>query len=141
MRNLGLGLAIVLTATNVNAANLNSAVTQETIYKTICVPGWTSTVRPSVSYTNRVKRDKLFAIGRKATDMKFYELDHKIPLALGGATRDKENLQIQPWPEAREKDKVEACLYRAVCRGRVSLDDARAQIWNNWRATSCPVFY
>ena len=33
----------------------NPAVTQETIGNTICVFGWTKTVRPPVSFTNRVK--------------------------------------------------------------------------------------
>ena len=34
---------------------LNPVVTQETIQATICVPGWTKTIRPPVSYTSRVK--------------------------------------------------------------------------------------
>jgi hypothetical protein len=34
----------------------NREVTQNNIQDTICVPGWTKTVRPPVSYTNAVKR-------------------------------------------------------------------------------------
>jgi hypothetical protein len=34
---------------------LNPAVTQETIATTICVPGWTKTVRPSARYTAAIK--------------------------------------------------------------------------------------
>jgi hypothetical protein len=34
----------------------NPDVTQDTISTTICVPGWTKTVRPPISYTNPLKR-------------------------------------------------------------------------------------
>ena len=34
---------------------LNPNVTQATIGSTICVPGWTRTVRPPVEYTNALK--------------------------------------------------------------------------------------
>ena len=34
---------------------LNRDVTQENIKQTICVPGWTRTVRPAVEYTNALK--------------------------------------------------------------------------------------
>src|SRR5262245_17697248 len=42
-----------------------------------------------------------------------YELDHKIPLCLGGPD-SLENLQLQPWPEALAKDEDEIDLCRAV---------------------------
>jgi len=43
-----------------------------------------------------------------------YELDHKIPLCLGGAD-SLENLQLQPWAEAVAKDEDDLC--QAVCAG------------------------
>src|SRR5690242_17392754 len=36
-----------------------SAVTQSTIDKTICVSGWTATVRPPTSYTNALKKTQI----------------------------------------------------------------------------------
>jgi hypothetical protein len=62
-----------------------------------------------------------------------YELDHKIPLALGGAVIDRRNLALQPIEEAREKDAVEACLSSLVCQGKIDLDDAQSAIWEDWK--------
>ena len=61
------------------------------------------------------------------------ELDHRIPLSLGGAPLERANLELQPWDEAPEKDHKEACLSRAVCAGRLTLNEARARIWRDWR--------
>lgn len=116
---------------------VNPVVRQETIRATICTPGWTKTVRPPTSYTNALKRKRLAAAGQPIYAAGKYELDHVVPLNLGGAPRDPNNLRLQPWPEARIKDHVEDCLSRKVCRGEIPLDTARNQIWTNWRATAC----
>ena len=42
---------------------LNPDVTQETINATICVHGWTKTIRPPTSYTNELKRKQLREYG------------------------------------------------------------------------------
>lgn len=55
-----------------------------------------------------------------------YELDHVEPLCLGGGN-ERDNLQIQPWAEARIKDRLEAQTCRAYCAGQISLEDARAR--------------
>lgn len=107
---------------------LNPDVTPQTIRTTICVPGWTRTIRPPVSYTTRIKR-ALLPSGRRLAE---YELDHWVPLALGGAPYDPRNLVLQPWPEARRKDRLEVQLARAVCAGRISLHDAQLRI-GEWR--------
>ena len=111
----------------------NPAVTQETIGNTICVFGWTKTVRPPVSFTNRVKIKLIRELELPEELLADFVLDHRIPLALGGAPSDPKNLELQPWDEAPEKDAVEACLARAVCAGKIKLDDARHRIWNDWR--------
>lgn len=38
---------------------VDPAVTQDNIDRTICVPGYTRTVRPPAAYTNRIKREEL----------------------------------------------------------------------------------
>src|SRR5215472_6356118 len=48
-----------------------------------------------------------------------YELDHKIPLCLGGAD-SLENLQLQPWPEAVAKDEDEIDLCKAARAGALT---------------------
>jgi hypothetical protein len=113
---------------------INPAVTQETIATTICMPGWTKTVRPSARYTARIKIKLIRELEIPDELLVDFELDHRIPLALGGAPSEPRNLELQPWDEAGEKDRIETCLSRAVCAGTITLDEARRRIWADWRA-------
>jgi hypothetical protein len=113
----------------------NPDVTQSTIDSTICVSGWTATVRPPASYTNALKVKQIAEYGYSDTSTADYEEDHLVPLELGGAPRSAQNL----WPEPRygsdtaaNKDSVENKLKKAVCNGTVSLDDARSAIASDW---------
>ena len=118
---------------------LNPDVTQDTIGSTICVSGWTATIRPPVSYTNPLKVQQIAEYGYSDTSTSDYEEDHFIPLELGGAPRDPQNL----WPEPRysadgsgntsyTKDSVENKLKTAVCNGTVNLADAQNAIATDW---------
>ena len=60
-----------------------------------------------------------------------YEIDHLVPLELGGASTPQ-NLWPEPWTEARRKDLVENRLHRLVCAGRVPLPLAQRAIAANW---------
>ncbi|MET8763342.1 hypothetical protein [Lentzea sp. NPDC004782] len=113
----------------------NPDVTQDTIDQTICVSGWTRTVRPPASYTNALKVKQIAEYGYDDTSTADYEEDHLIPLELGGAPRDPRNL----WPEphygdrtAANKDSIENALKRAVCNGQVALVDAQNAIATDW---------
>jgi hypothetical protein len=113
----------------------NPNVTQSNIHSTICVSGWTDTVRPPTSYTNLLKAQGIIDYGYRDTNMSDYEEDHLVPLELGGAPRDPGNL----WPEphygtttAYTKDGVETKLKNAVCRGQITLSSARSAIRTNW---------
>lgn len=114
---------------------LNPAVTQETINQTICVHGYTRTVRPPVRVTNLIKKRLLKANGLSPSAARRFELDHWMPLALGGdpgAIDRTDNLVLQTWPEAKRKDKVEYKAYRCVCDGKVSLAEAQHDMYENW---------
>ncbi|MFC1401631.1 MULTISPECIES: hypothetical protein [Streptacidiphilus] len=113
----------------------NPDVTQSTIASTICVSGWTATVRPPTSYTDPLKVTQIAQYGYTDTSTADYEEDHLVPLELGGAPRDVHNL----WPEPRygtktatTKDGVETKLKNAVCKGTVTLAAARSAIAKNW---------
>lgn len=113
----------------------NPDVTQSTIGSTICVAGWTATVRPPTSYTNPLKVQGIADYGYKDTTLSDYEEDHLVPLELGGAPRDPKNLWPEPQygsPTASTKDGVETKLKNAVCGGRITLSSARSAIRNNW---------
>jgi len=114
---------------------INQDVTQENIHSTICVKGWTKTVRPPVYYTNKLKKFKIKQYGYADINPRSYEMDHLLPLSVGGHPTDPRNL----WPEPRfsewnadRKDALEFAMYMGVCRGEVSLDEARRAFATNW---------
>ena len=116
---------------------LNADVRQATIQQTICVSGYTASVRPSTAYTNRVKLKLLRERGLPASAVSEFELDHRIPLALGGHPRSPQNSMLQPWEGndgAKVKDRLERRLQRLVCSGKLLLDDARRAIYVDWQS-------
>ena len=110
---------------------LNPSVTQTTIGQTICVPGWTSTVRPSESVTETEKAQSMAAYGDSGS-MHDYEYDHFIPLELGGAVNDPRNLWPEPGASPNPKDSVENTLRHEVCDGQITLTHAQHAIASNW---------
>jgi hypothetical protein len=119
------------------AGALNADVRQATIHQTICVPGWTATVRPSTSYTNGVKLKLLREQGLAPSDAFRYELDHYVPLELGGHPRDLRNLWLQLWDGewgAKTKDRLEVKMKTLVCSGRLTLASAQEAVRVNWRS-------
>ena len=103
---------------------LNADVTQETIGSTICVHGWTATVRPPVEYTNALKLEQMRAYGETGP-MSAYQEDHLISLELGGDPTDPRNLWPEPYPRAADVDQIENELNAQVCSGKLSLPDAQ----------------
>jgi hypothetical protein len=103
---------------------LNPDVTQATINATICVHGWTKTIRPPTSYTNELKQEQMreYGVGGAMSD---YQEDHLISLELGGHPSDPRNLWPQPYPRASNVDTIENELNDKVCSGELSLADAQ----------------
>jgi len=103
---------------------LNSDVTQATIGSTICVSGWTRTVRPPSSYTHALELRQLAQYGESGPTSNFQE-DHFISLELGGAPTDPRNLWPEQQPRAAQVDKIENELNQEVCSGKISLAEGR----------------
>ena len=103
---------------------LNPAVTQATIGETICVRGWTRTIRPPTSYTNELKARQLREYGLSGPLAGFQE-DHLISLELGGHPTDPRNLWPEPYPRARDVDQIENELREQVCNGELTLAEAQ----------------
>jgi hypothetical protein len=116
---------------------VNPSVTQANIGRTICVSGWTATVRPSSSVTTGLKVKQL-ASGytyKGDTTTGDYEEDHLISLEIGGAPDAEANLWPEPYNTsegARVKDVIENKLHGLVCGGTISLATARRAIATNW---------
>jgi hypothetical protein len=110
---------------------LNPNVTQASTASTICVHGWTATVRPPTSYTDPIKTKDL-PPGAKSSD---YELDHLDSIEDGGDPANPQNLWTQTYNDkygARVKDVLETKVSRMVCAGQLTLDQARAALSPNW---------
>jgi hypothetical protein len=121
---------------------IDPAVTQANIGETICVSGYTERVRPPESVTEAIKVQTM-ATYRLGRDLSSYELDHLIPLELGGAPTAVSNLWPEPWERqgahlahagggAESKDNVENAARRAVCSGRLTLAAAQQGMAANW---------
>ncbi|MFZ6727378.1 hypothetical protein ACO0K2_17940 [Undibacterium sp. MH2W] len=130
-----LALAGDLPDPRLTPGSINPDVTQENIQQTVCVKGYTKTIRPPASYTNRIKKSQIRQYGYADTNPKDYEEDHLIALSIGGNPTDPANLWPQPrkseWG-ADKKDQLEFVLYKRVCAGEVSLQDAQHDMAMDW---------
>lgn len=101
----------------------------------VCRPGYAKAERDVTDATKQQVYALYGATKRKpnpdvAETWVCCEVDHLIPLALGGSN-DVKNLWPQPYkprPGAWEKDRVEAHLHREVCRGRLTIEAAQARV-------------
>ena len=98
----------------------------------VCVSGYASSVR-------NVTRDQYVAVYAEygipyPEPAGTYELDHLVPLELGG-----DNSDLNLWPEPalpvpgfHQKDDLENYLHAEVCAGRMSLSEAQRGIASDW---------
>lgn len=138
-------ILVAITTTQALASNLpirsitpgaiDPRITQENIHSTVCVKGYTKTVRPPAHYTNKLKKRQIREYGYDDRNPKHYEEDHLIPLSIGGNPTAPENLWPEPrqteWSAAR-KDDLEFTLYKMVCHNEIGLKQAQYEIASDW---------
>lgn len=98
----------------------------------VCTPGWSSRHR---NVASKQYREVYGEYGiRYPEPTGSYELDHLIPLELGG-----DNANANLWPEAaspapgfHQKDALENALHAQVCDGALGLVAAQHEIASNW---------
>lgn len=115
---------------------IDPAVTQENIDRTICRPGYARSARPAYSITGPYKR-RLMDVLHPGESMADYELDHLIPISIGGAPFNEQDLWLQPRKgraNAKDKNDLAYVLWRLVCRHEVPLAAAQKAISQNWIA-------
>lgn len=86
--------------------------------------------------TDRMKKHTAAAYGVAWDDRGQYIFDHLIPRELGGAD-DVLNLWPQRYAEAKQKDRDENRLHKAVCAGTITLRAAQAEI-RRWPSAAPP---
>jgi len=72
---------------------------------------------------------------RPGEPLSAYELDHLIPISLGGAPFDARDLWLQPRRgpmNADDKNVLAYVLWRLVCTGQVPLKVAQYDISHDW---------
>jgi hypothetical protein len=115
---------VVLPSPKLTPGVTNPDVTQANVNSTICVRGWTKTVRPPSSYTSALKTRQLVEFRLRGPPSAYQE-DHLISLELGGSPSDPRNLWPQPYPRASQVDRIENELNAKVCSGHLSLAAAQ----------------
>lgn len=99
----------------------------------VCTPGYASSVR-NVPQSEKNQVYAEYGITSHASGQ--YEVDHFIPLELGGSN-DISNLwpePASPTPGFHQKDQVENYLHSQVCSGAMSLSAAQNAIASDWVA-------
>ena len=131
------GASNLLPISSITPGAINPLVSQSNIQSTICVSGYTATIRPPSSYTTKLKMQQL------ATTYSFYhnsktgdfEEDHLISLEIGGSPTSALNLWPEPYAGstgARIKDQLENKLHALVCSGIITLKVGQKAIASNW---------
>ncbi|GHH25756.1 hypothetical protein GCM10008023_39510 [Sphingomonas glacialis] len=110
------------------------AITQSNIDETICRPGYARSARPAYAVTGPLKRRMMDAQhpGEPIAD---YELDHLIPISIGGAPLDPRDLWLQPrhgQANAGDKNVLAYVLWRLVCTHQLPLATAQREIRHDW---------
>ncbi len=109
----------------------NPQVTQANISTTICRRGWAASVRPPESVTEPLKRASMTAYDDTGP-ISSYEDDHLVALSSGGSPADPRNQWAEPGATPNPKDAVEVAANRAICTGRLTLDQAQTAMATDW---------
>lgn len=114
--------------------SFNAMVTQDNIRTTICVPGWTKTIRPSSYYISKLKQGHLSGklgngVYKSSVAAAMFDQDHRVSLGVGGDPKDPKNLWPQLWQgakaNAKDKDVIERAVQKLVCSGKLTLQEGR----------------
>ena len=110
------------------------AITQGNIDETICRPGYARSARPASAVTGPLKR-RMMGSQHPGKPMADYELDHLIPISIGGAPLDPRDLWLQPrhgQANAGDKNVLAYVLWRLVCTHQLPLATAQREIRHDW---------
>jgi hypothetical protein len=92
----------------------------------VCAPGYSKAHRTPLSAPGEYERyvRVMNAYGVPRASWRSYQMDHLIPLCLGGADVEA-NMWPEKWSQARDKDAQEVKVCRQVCAGERDLGEAQ----------------
>lgn len=104
--------------------------------RVVCVTGYSSTVRDvPISLKKKVYAKAGIKYGDRSKCIEGYEVDHIIPLSIGGSN-DISNLQLQSYcgpRNAHDKDRDELKVLKQVCKDKtLSIEKAHQQM-RDWK--------
>ena len=132
-------IALLLAAALLPNPALTPGHVMTTDRETVCERGYSKRVR---AVSPAMKRAVMRAYGINPDRRPSLEVDHLIPLSIGGSN-DVRNLWPQlerPRPGFREKDRLEFRAYLDVCAGRLDLKYAQRRMATDWRAFYVELF-
>jgi hypothetical protein len=125
-------------------ADLTPGVAATTNIASLCVRGYSGSVRPRGIAWRRIKdavytrygvpRGHRSEFDRQGKRRPAYAIDHLIPIELGGSPEDLRNLWPEPINESRRKDRVENALHSLVCSSAMPIATAQRAIARDWRS-------
>jgi hypothetical protein len=109
--------------------NLTPGDTFDVTAQDVCVPGYAKKVRAVPAWLKRQAYPEYGITQYKTGD---YEVDHLIPLSLGGSNSIRpQSTKTSPW-NSYVKDALERKLHKLVCSGELDLKTAQREIATNW---------
>src|SRR5262245_58328639 len=98
----------------------------------VCVPGYAKKVRALPAWLKRKAYAEYGITQYKTGD---YEVDHLIPLSLGGSNSIRnlwpQSTKTAPW-NSYAKDALQRKFHELVCAGQLDLKTAQSEIASNW---------
>jgi|TARA_R110000787_G_scaffold286368_4_gene404413 hypothetical protein len=119
---------------------IDPAITQANLDSTICDPAFLTRAATSPSWKAEMRR-RMVDQTYRGQDPTLFELDQLVPVKLGGARMNVQNLWLQPWSGptgAWNKNRIEDELHQQVCARQIPLKIAQQLIARDWKQVFDP---
>jgi hypothetical protein len=138
-----LGPALAETLPVIPDDSLTPGVVASTDQKLVCATGAQGTYSQQHRVTTTAMKAEVYRRYHVEKKGREFEIDHRLPLALGGKDAIENLWPQEGWahPSFHDKDRLEAYLWRQVCRKHaMALGEAQKMLLGDWRPAYKQVF-